>query len=521
MAGIVATFAGIPAMQVSFTSSLGVLPSTGSITFSGRRYNLPRYGTLRMSCNQGSVTLERMYLVNPVYSEAEGGDITIATIMDRRVEWQYGQVTGKYNPVNEGTGAPAQTTKLTALLKMCFDEYDTRVRMYGIPNVYPSVEWHFDTPANVIQELCERYGLCVGLDMDGSAWVSPANESRRYPAGFVISRESAVSGEMLPRSVIVFGSRIRQDKEFTLYAVGKETDGTIKKIDDLSYAPADWMLEWAAGFENISDEEEKSLSEKYILKAWQVDYKSSDLERLPWSDTISKVIEKDGEKYRQSEVVTALYCKTERDEDNVIYKNTADYEPIPGGYTVYRDMGLIVANEPLLKAVPDGTSDKDALFEADVKVLAAYELNTGNFRDDFYWVEIRIPGGTLPSVYIQEPEVVVYKDVGGRWAEGYREAEEYLFKVAESKAAEYEIKDTGQRTYLGFKPLAAWGEIKSISWTASESTAQTVVSIGEEEIRPFVPSYYERLNQKKTSTLKWPAEATAKQKSSVVKDRPS
>jgi len=82
--------------------------------------------------------------------------------------------------------------------------------------------------------------------------------------------------------------------------------------------------------------------------------------------------------------------------------------------------------------------------------------------------------------------------------------------VASELARQFDEVKPEQYIYPRLVSIAPYGAIKSVSWNVGEGGINTVVSVGVEEIRPFVPTYNERLNQTKTITLHWPSGVAVK-----------
>lgn len=170
----------------------------------------------------------------------------ILSIWDRRWKWQYGGVSGKYNfdfregppkldPNHEQTPQQLAILCLLAMGEVGFDVLD-------LPNASrPPVDWDHRNPAQALAELAESLGCVVVLQLDNTVAL------RRVGAGAALPIfNQGVYGPMQdtltidpperPDGLLVVGRLVYQE-DFELEAIGQDTDGEWKPIEELSYTP--------------------------------------------------------------------------------------------------------------------------------------------------------------------------------------------------------------------------------------------------------------------------------------------
>jgi len=521
---IYARFAGIGCLgSVSFSLRQGVTPSTGSVAFPVQ-FNPPAFGDLELYDGRGGrVVLREMYLVDPVRSQAEGGDIIQATIADKRLLWQYGWVAGRYNTPHESIGEPYPEKSLEWLIGFALSNYGVSVRFVNIPVAYPTVDWNFTNPATAVQELCNQYGLAVSLDPDGSVWVSPAGEPRFFPGGNFISRELTVVNKPIPSSIIIVGNRIINQRDYSLQPVGVELggvdpDGTIKAINDLSYKPAaGWGKSILRDFTDVLDEfgdEEYKLAQKCIFKwyGWiptDVGYDSRQY-CLPWLGHIKDLIEVPNSILANTkERGVPVVGVAEIEGDGISYINGA-LAKTKRSFSLDYTRGIVKFAEPVVNIVAAGAQlIRAECTAAQVVITAAHEDCRGDgdtsvspLQDHYYYV---YPLGGILAPYVRtDPSLTLYSDTDVIDSVQFASLNAFTGQTAAKIATQFEYINPMQYVYAGLLSIPVYGAFKSVTWNAGEDGANTVVSLGVEEIRPFLPSYNERMTAKKTVALEWP-----------------
>jgi len=258
--------------RVSFTLRQGIAPSTGAIAFPAG-VNLPVVADLRLNDGDREIVINDLYLVDPVEAWSESGQIVQATIADKRWLWKYGAISGSYN-VPSDYGVPVQEQTLKQLITTCLSGLTVNY-FHVVDNVYPTVEWDYDSPAEAVQALCHQYGLAVCVSLNGQIWIAPETEERPDVEIGIgeIAKEITFQTPDTPASINVIGNPIINQETFECYAVGIERfdHGTypnkLRPIADLSYKPAEgWGKSILIDFEDITNILHKKLAKQCIYR---------------------------------------------------------------------------------------------------------------------------------------------------------------------------------------------------------------------------------------------------------------
>ncbi|MBW8002627.1 MAG: hypothetical protein FVQ80_11500 [Planctomycetes bacterium] len=397
------TFAGFHVESGEFSIVQGIAPGSGTLTFSDTSLAIPKTGTLIIADGLNtSCQINNIYAVNPrIEEDAVSGKQLVVTIYDRRWAWKHSWVVLRANTPDE-TGAPKQVKNLSALIAFLMTHLNESLYvMSSIPTVYPEVNWEFENPAIALQELLDKYGLVVGFDpsnFSGRITVGPKNGLRSMPGGDYSIKTLSNSNDIYPTNLILSGNRKINQKTFLgLIPVGEDTDGKIKPITSLSYAPADWGKELIACFTNLSTLQQRELAEKCIFKWYQINWATyTRAEVLPLLNEISALTTVDGNTEHDKPYILAEKTTW----DGTEFKNIAK-AVINEGYSIDKKTGIVKFTNQKVKATTEGAVATD--FSApDMDLVAAYEEKAGGDETDFiYWTRA-LAGGTitLPATYI-------------------------------------------------------------------------------------------------------------------------
>ncbi len=483
---------------IEFAMALGVSPGSGTAVFDNVSARIPKYGSLKMSDGIRSVTINEVYADNPrIEYDAVNGKRLTATLYDRRYLWKWGYIVGTYNKKSVD-GVPNEEKTLAELLVLCLLALDERYYNFrNIPEVYPEVRWEFDNPGVALNDLCEKYGLVVGISAIGSnpIMIRPYNSRRHVPTGFGSKRIDGLSKAIRPSGIILVGNRVVCQRKFiTLVAVGEDTDGAIKPIGNLSFAPSDWGEELIACYTNLATQQQRELAEKCVFKWYSIDWGSYDIDKvLPLLNEISEKVTINGTEKHDKPYI--LGAKTTW--DGTTFKTHSKVR-LSEGYQVDKKLGIVKFNKPVYKSDADGAVS-GGLTLADLDLVAAYERKDNN-TDDFRTWSRALVGTTLSAIKVDSNLVSYAKFDDG--TDILRE-----LNTAELDAYAYEALNQLYEFYLqgypkiflyaGVYPEGAWGEFQSVVWRADENGAETEIQVAIEIPRPALPKFKERLNERK------------------------
>lgn len=259
MANLGATFTGIANIErATFALTHGVQPSTGQIEFTPQAAIPNVIGTLAISDGLVTFVLVNALLDSASFIRDGSGHAVAATVMDRRWKWRFGEIYGEYNirgadgelPIS-GRRTPAQ---LADLLLTAMGE--AGVPLGALPtDPLPHVRWDGHNPADELRRLLDLWGCRIGLDVTGACRIWREGVGSAAPAGPIERAGGELNPPNAPDSVRVLFAPTIVGARLPLEAVGRDTDGTVKPIDQLSYTPSDGWAKEPDTFPNIASNE--------------------------------------------------------------------------------------------------------------------------------------------------------------------------------------------------------------------------------------------------------------------------
>lgn len=402
------TYPGVvQAVKCRYTRSTGTQPGHAILEYLPQGGNIAASGTLEFSYGGDTVTLLNCRVdVATLLGDSEAGYTSVVKIWDRRWAWYAGgEISGAYNLRSQYSGNLETDTEknpreLAALLLDAMGE--TGYDVSALPTVdRPTVEWDYSHPATELERLCEQFGvlICLKIDTDVVVLETPG-------VGAVLSTTDsyslayAVDVEETPDSVRVVGFPVRFQSKLKLRAVGKELDGQILPINDLSYKPA---AGWGIADNNflvVTNETARRYARESVFKWYQV-YAQADLtQNVPgYGDVvlIENILPLDGTKlntYHDDPIsgleradeafIEGEWFDTQTDTQGLV----APFSLFNGDFVLDREVGLVkIFGEQLYR---DGLIRR----EADLYLTAAYYILDPVFRTRVRYVNLRNLGGT-------------------------------------------------------------------------------------------------------------------------------
>lgn len=268
----------------NYTLSQGTSPGCAVITTTPQKP--PQlFGDLIITDGFGTVVIPDCRVVQQrVHGDAKSGFTYTLEIEDRRWRWRdLGTISGHYNaidengvftkPVNPDTAQarlvpavkyiPRTLRRLDVLMDLCLAAMGEVNYQVLLPDTvqresaFPTVEWEHSNPAQALQALAETVGCVVVLRHDtNTVAVLPRGVGGILPlSGSIASESPGVSGFARPDRLLLVGKPIRHQLRFALEPVGEEFDGSIRPINQLSYAPQTnakrHVVRWTVGVVNV------------------------------------------------------------------------------------------------------------------------------------------------------------------------------------------------------------------------------------------------------------------------------
>lgn len=276
-------------LAVSANMSHGITPTGFTLTIVPQPSNqIIDIGTLTLEYNNQTLAFPNCRVDQASFSFDGGGNIIGLTILDRRWRWAFGRVSGEYNvrredgtidkieggdpefAVEDSERTPAE---LAEVLLQAAGEIIAPDALNALPTEpRPYVNWDAANPMSELANLCDMFACRVVLCLDNLVRIFKVNVGADLPTEGLISYGANFDYFDSPDQVSLVTAPIRWQHDFELEAVGLDTDGSIKPIDDLSYKPStDWdSADIYSGYLSIPEETGLSLAHKTVFRWYRV-----------------------------------------------------------------------------------------------------------------------------------------------------------------------------------------------------------------------------------------------------------
>jgi hypothetical protein len=291
--------------RAEYTLSQGISPGICSIEMPlALAADIQPFGDLTISYGDTQITLPNCAIRDGHLANSIGGQIATINIMDRRWMWSNknggGSISGHYNlrmptgtNADEGFNSAAaasqgDSTQIRSgtekapqdIANLCFEAMNEQNGdCSALPNdARPEIDWSHTNPAEALQQLCEGLGCRVTyvIDSDSVVIVSIGQGNTLPDNGIQTFPSIGVNPQIAPSALKLYGGATVFQGLLQLEAVGIDTDGSVKLIDDLSYAPTGingWQSEDPNGWASFSVQKDPTifaLVEKSIYKMWRI-----------------------------------------------------------------------------------------------------------------------------------------------------------------------------------------------------------------------------------------------------------
>lgn len=536
-----ASFPGIDVViGADMTFGHGISPSVCTIRTVPHSNFIAGVGTLVLSFGGDSLKFKDCALDLATLRADESGTEWTINILDRRWKWAFGHVSGKYN-TKKADGEIDKDTEKTPqeLAKLLLEAMgETRPDVSALPSKpRPEVQWDFDNPAAQLAELCDSLSCRVVLGLDDRVKIHELGKGARLPTGGVSAGGAGFDTSAIPSSLMIVGAPIRFQSKWLLEAVGEDTDGSIKLLDDLSYKPADGFI--CEGMTNVDDTylkdgveaEAYELAAKSVYRWYRVKEqaagggftppgydgkpKITKLKQIVWGDgLIGTVDDPDGRKVPKPAEVSAEWY-TYSDDDFTSEPGA----PFRAAFSFDSDKGIVRFANPVY--ILDASASNAAA--AEVYLTISYTLLDEGGTPIRFTRERKIPEGKKANT---KPRIILHEEIERTVKQNYsdvttksgapvdnlqrvnKEADHYIDAVLK----EYTTDQSLTQEYAGLVFLAPDGLTTQVSWRMGngQPATTTISQVDEHDI--YTPSYSER---RKEEQAKFREEFNAKVNKSI------
>ncbi len=262
------------------------MPSTGSIYVAPQsNLSVGQIGKLLLTYGGNSFSFDKCTILQRT-SETSSSGRTIwgFHFVDIREQWKLGAVSGNFNTRIEGMYKegdergrlirPETIRTPRQILTDIFQYLGIRnPNVSQVPiDILPEISWDCIQPNRAIDDICDQTGCRIVLQPNNKVLVARVGYGKQLPKlpaqSFAIEFETP----LLPDRIRVFGGHTTRECDLVLEAVGREADGTIKPIKDLSYKPKEFG--WDSGspetWTTVTDEKSRQLAVETVFRWFRV-----------------------------------------------------------------------------------------------------------------------------------------------------------------------------------------------------------------------------------------------------------
>lgn len=254
-----------PLIAGEYTCSHGTAP--GTIVLRTHPAKLPptKFGDVRIGDGRKELRLRDCKLLKLTAERDDDGEEWQIELEDARWMWRGGKLNGMHNQLDpHGKLIPKMVRSPTELANLCLDEMqgfklrfvdmpdgiDTTFALTQTPDflpvgvnfpligINPPVNWYAENPAAALAALADLCGRRVVFDpINERVLIVRPGIGKDLPDGHIANFTPSLTAPETPDAVEIVGDPTRYETMFELQAVGLEWDGSIRPINELSYAP--------------------------------------------------------------------------------------------------------------------------------------------------------------------------------------------------------------------------------------------------------------------------------------------
>jgi hypothetical protein len=491
------TFPGVPGViTASVSFGLGITPSSTSLTIPPSP-GLSRLGTAVWSYGGTVRSLPGSVVSRIQVGRAGGLTVWNVAILDRRWRWAFGQISGEYNiqgedgVVTEGQKSPRK------LATLCLEAMgETGYDVSALPeNDTPYVQWDAEVPAKALADICDLYSCAVTLLLNDTVGVVQLGNGQPLPPGW-ITKDDTIELTNVPTTLAVLSAKARWQVDLPTEAVGLDTDGTVKPIGELSYAPpAGWATVGFNDYGFITDPTERGLAVDTVYKWYRV--------KLPDTahpnGTLPDLEDQPTDVKQMLPLIDRLVTRTKANDDEdfdeaIVWGRFADWQGVgsnnfnnaadplnaskfskdyvnPISYNVDTELGILKFSEPQVIFEPD-PNDRLGALPAQLFYRCSITVKTAETRE-FYRrknevsVDPTSPAGT--KYLIREDVLPTYRFDVASWVNNTTEIDEQAEFYLDQEVAKYIAYPGADAEYDGFVPASVDGAIRQVSYSIDAS----------------------------------------------------
>lgn len=556
------TYGELGAVQSGqFTLTRGTSPSVAILMVYPQDGIPPITGTLAITFGSRSLNFRDCLLDSATQQTTGTGQIIECRIKDRRWKWANPVISGEYNVYRDNGELDTSTEKTPQqLATLCFEAMgETGFDVGALPNDgRPHVFWDYSSAAQSLESLAESYGCRVVLGLDDVARLCRLGEGESLPIlDSIMSGGDVVDPPETPSEIVVVGEPDEFQADFLLEAVGLDTDGSVKLIDDLGYKPADGWLAADVDEGFLDSIAEANLPGRILAKRtvfrWYRVKESSFADALPeivraQSFTVSNSWQIEflpyqletkyeaGEEQQRSPAVYGFYYDNKDNDKNnlnavgdlvALQQDSTDeihstmvYTGAPrldlkqsdiesGGFGIDLKNKIVMFAEPVYADAWQGAVVEHG--KATLYLRIAFRVRKPNTREYLHTEASKPMGGTNAPLVVRAPALV--RRMAPQYSAGLNfQTVDYLVNTtddfireaqlyADGAAREFQTLQAATYTYEEILPISPDGAIDQVSWSVDSNSTAKTTAMRNNDVQSYLPSYQERRQRQKTAEI--------------------
>lgn len=509
-----ASFPGVERI-VAFQGTLqhGRSPSVFQLTIAPQAKPVAGSGDLVLTFGATRIVLADCVVDSASYQFDAGGYLVGLQILDRRWKWKFPVISGRFNqsddagmppptssqgqaksPIVDGRRTPQQLARL--LLEALGERHFS---VAELPNdALLRTDWDLASAAAALAELCDQLGCRIVLGLNNRISLRKLGPGAPLPHLPFVDAQLELNPEESPSAIEGVSAPILWQDDFELEAVGLDTDGSIRPIEELSYQPArGWEACEPRYFAGISNIEHRQLAQLSVYRWYRIvapailplpGGKSIRVEDRRQIELDPQQLERDPEHdhgrrrpawafgvwYRGdlslgvNSIVSASGGNTAAATAPISSSHDAQFCDVP--FALDATNGLIRFARPVYRI----DSESDSLASATLRLRTAFRLRdygTGAFRR--MWVRRKVPGArgeTKPLVIVREEiEPTLRRRYTASFApngavDNQPEVDAQLQNHVACQLAEFALRDPSSKKYPGILAIELDGALHAITW---------------------------------------------------------
>ena len=214
------------------------------------------------------------------YRVSDQGHIFSLKILDRRWKWKYPTIDGWYNKrlddgdIFKSVSVDTEKTPRELMTLLLEAMGETNFDLSDVPDTErPEVKWVVANAANELASLCDKLGCRVVLRRNNRVKICRTGVGLPIPTGRLQNADKGVNRGTRPDKLVVMCGPSQWQSRLKVEAVGEETDGRIRPVNDLSYLrnlPFNWSFENPDSFVNIQDKDVRRLALSCVYRWYRI-----------------------------------------------------------------------------------------------------------------------------------------------------------------------------------------------------------------------------------------------------------